>query len=455
VSDDFYKPAFLDGLGYHVVGELGSGASATVLLAIRHSDELSVAIKIPRTEADQPRLRAEGQLLSVVSHPNIVQLIDVIDDGINVALVMEHLTAGTLKDAQHRSALSVVEVLVPVLDALHALHTAGWIHGDVKPTNIGFREDRSPTLLDFGVAHSTGNTHAPCIESTAGYIDPLAIETARRSPADDIYSVGVIGIELINNLEPQTADTDLLHRVQEVFKRAVHPDRSVRILTAAGLIGSLTEATQRGLDTPAKSPLTEVFRPITRPSSLATIATPTPPKRWLLTPVALLAIICTLMIGGAIAVRSWQGKARNELSTGVLATRATCNPEEVAFCVESLQRTAQGIAVRFRGSRESIPYEIGRKDDVLRVGNFFCGATETLALYRPSTGVVYYFQEWPSPGTEAPVVAHATGLVDARLAVGEHDRNGCADIALDTNGGRTWLTPATSPERLAHVIRPK
>jgi serine/threonine protein kinase len=442
---------FIEDRGYQVLETLGSGASADVLLAASLNDgvESKVAVKIPRTPFDKDRMRAEGRLLTSIRHPHLIQLFEVIDTGTDVALVLEYLPGRSAK-----SSSTPVDTLVPILEALHALHGSGWVHGDVKPGNIGFRADGSPVLFDLGSATHLTNSNAAFIESTPGYLDPITIEEAQRSPGDDLYAVGVIGSEMLaaersctQRFSPGTFDVE---RFTAALAQATHPNRSERFGTAAEFIRSLTEVSMQS----PESPHTQVFRPLTRPAALATVSTASTPKRRHLAPTAILALVCTLIVLSAVFVRAWRSGGSDSLSTGVLATRAACNPEEVAYCVDTLQRTPQGIAVRFRGSSEPTQYVIGRKDDVLRVGNFFCGSTETLALYRPSTGVVYYFKEWPSPGTEAPVLADATGIVDARLAVGEHDRNGCADIALDLPDQRTWLSPATTPERLTQVVRP-
>ena len=87
----------------------------------------------------------------------------------------------------------------------------------------------------------------------------------------------------------------------------------------------------------------------------------------------------------------------------------------------------------------------------------FCGGKETLALYRPNTGIVYYFDGWPDPSSDADApngYADATGIRDATPVVGDRNGDGCADLALEVGGARTWFQPAVQPGRLQLVPIP-
>jgi hypothetical protein len=107
--------------------------------------------------------------------------------------------------------------------------------------------------------------------------------------------------------------------------------------------------------------------------------------------------------------------------------------------------------VLFAGDTEPTQYRIGERSDALRVSNFFCGETETLALYRPSTGVIYYFKNWPLDGEKSETVADATGILNAELGVSDINGDRCSDIALDVAGKRTWFSPNQQPDRLQSV----
>ncbi len=141
----------------------------------------------------------------------------------------------------------------------------------------------------------------------------------------------------------------------------------------------------------------------------------------------------------------------------IVTSRPTCDVRIEAQCVKDWERTSSGIVVSFANQDRVLTYNIGRATDDLRVANFFCGGAETLALYRPETGVVYYWTTWPdnAEGAVVPeVFADQTGIVGARPISGDVTNDGCADLGLDTGSQRVWFSPKTQPDRLAPVSEP-
>ena len=161
--------------------------------------------------------------------------------------------------------------------------------------------------------------------------------------------------------------------------------------------------------------------------------------------IAVCAAVATVLgIGVGLRIRALSA------SLGSLRVHAlpACDPQTTAQCVRSYTQTGRGVRVAFAGG-DTVEYVAGRPGDVLRIANWFCGSRATLALYRPKTGVVYYVSGWPSPGAPpVEVAADRTGTLDAQVGVGDHDHNGCADIALDRDRTRTWYLPSKQPQRL-------
>ncbi len=102
------------------------------------------------------RIRREAEALSRLDHPNIVRLIDLVDDGDEVVLVMPYLSGGTLADHVRQSgplAPGQVALLADtLLDALATAHREGVIHRDIKPSNVLFDDSGRAYLADFGMA---------------------------------------------------------------------------------------------------------------------------------------------------------------------------------------------------------------------------------------------------------------------------------------------------------------
>ncbi|HEX7135401.1 MAG TPA: serine/threonine-protein kinase, partial [Iamia sp.] len=143
------------------------------------------------------RIRREAEVLRSLDHPGIVRLLDLVDDGDDVVLVMPYLAGGSLHErvaTQGPMEPEAVQVLADrLLDALAAAHRQGVVHRDIKPENVLFTADGDPRLVDFGVAHTQdhtlGLTATSMVVGTPGFMAP---EQARGEPASapaDVFSL--------------------------------------------------------------------------------------------------------------------------------------------------------------------------------------------------------------------------------------------------------------------------
>src|SRR4051794_21836020 len=141
---------------YAVIGRLGRGGMGVVDLA-RDPAGRSVALKrVPLSgSADEMaearrRILREAEVLRSLHHPGIVSLLDVLDDGDDLVLVMPHLSGGTLADRVRLSGPlppdTVSRLAGPLLAALAAAHRQGVVHRDLKPANVLFDELGWPLL---------------------------------------------------------------------------------------------------------------------------------------------------------------------------------------------------------------------------------------------------------------------------------------------------------------------
>jgi serine/threonine-protein kinase len=226
--------------GQYRIGErMGSGASGVIYQATRITDGLPVAIKLLRaatahdvTASD--RLRRESEALGLSWHPNVVEVIDHghLPDGTSY-LVMELLKGETLGTRlKYRVRLSPAEILPiakQVTEALVAIHAAGVVHRDLKPTNIylvpdvpddeeggsgaggGVRE--LVKVFDFGIARveweemRITNVGAPL--GTPGYMSPEQESGGEVDARCDVYAVGAVLYECFVGEPPPPSALDM------------------------------------------------------------------------------------------------------------------------------------------------------------------------------------------------------------------------------------------------------
>jgi serine/threonine-protein kinase len=205
---------------YRLSHQLGYGASGAVWKAKRLTDGASVAIKLLRTALAQDpratdRLRREAQALGLSWHPHVVE---VLDDGLlssGVAFLVTELLRGETLGQRigGRGRLAPDEVALwgmQALDALGAIHSAGVIHRDVKPTNLFIRRSANSTerlkLIDFGVAAvswaETRLTRSGARVGTPGYAAPEQENGDEVDNRADLFGLGQTLKECLTGLPP-------------------------------------------------------------------------------------------------------------------------------------------------------------------------------------------------------------------------------------------------------------
>jgi hypothetical protein len=212
-------------VAYEVVARLGRGGMSVVDLA-RTGDGACVALKRVTFQGSaaemaraRQRLLREADVLRRLRHPNVVRLVDIIDEGDEMVLVMPYLAGGSLAErvSQHGPMPpDEVERQAPrLLGALASAHRAGIVHRDIKPGNVLFDARGEPCLADFGVAQTgdqtQGLTVTGMVVGTPGFMAP---EQARGEPttsASDVFSLGATLLFAATGRAPYgTADPGLL-----------------------------------------------------------------------------------------------------------------------------------------------------------------------------------------------------------------------------------------------------
>ncbi|MBV9131954.1 MAG: serine/threonine protein kinase, partial [Chloroflexi bacterium] len=189
---------------YRLISEIARGGMAVVWRAEDTLLDRQVAVKVlhPQFAGDPEfleRFRREARAAARLSHPNIVPIYDVGEDGGIPYIVMELVEGGNLKD-RIRAAAPLPDAEIRSIGAtlaatLDYAHHKGIIHRDVKPQNVLLGEDGRARLTDFGIAQamaSSGLTRTGAVMGSVHYIAPELVRGRTALPQSDVYSLGAL-----------------------------------------------------------------------------------------------------------------------------------------------------------------------------------------------------------------------------------------------------------------------
>ena len=176
--------------------------------------------KLAEEDNFRERFRREACAIAALESPNIVDVYDYGEvntpRGVLAFLVMPYVDARPLsRHLAYNGRLDTTETLdivAQVADGLDVAHRAGIIHRDVKPGNILVGDNGRVTLVDFGIARTSGDmtmTTAGVVLGTVTYMSPEQASGERLTPASDIYSLGVVAYQCLTGSPPFKADTPL------------------------------------------------------------------------------------------------------------------------------------------------------------------------------------------------------------------------------------------------------
>ena len=188
-----------------------------------------VALKVMVAQiADDPELKArferEAKAVAKMTHPNVVNVFDRGEhsDG-SPWIVMELLKGKDLHKRMRQSPPLTLEekvgIIGQVLKGLGHAHKAGVFHRDIKPANIWIQDDGAVKLMDFGVAHQTGQsmTGTGNVVGTADYMSPEQVQGKKVDGRSDLFSVGCMLFELAAGRRPFHSDN-----LMAIFYKITH-----------------------------------------------------------------------------------------------------------------------------------------------------------------------------------------------------------------------------------------
>lgn len=208
------NPGTVLGDRYEIIEKIGSGGMAMVYRGKDKKLDRYVTVKVLREEfiGDDEfieRFRSEACSAARLSHPNIVRVYDVGEDGEISYIVMEYIHGDTLKQAIRQKApfdsRSTLNVSIQIASALAQAHKAHIIHRDIKPQNILVGTDGVIKVTDFGIARAATASTMTTTANAAGSVHYFSPEQARGGYVDeksDIYSLGITMFEMITGVLP-------------------------------------------------------------------------------------------------------------------------------------------------------------------------------------------------------------------------------------------------------------
>ena len=238
---------------YKLDSMIGSGGMGDVWKGVRDDGlfDQDVAIKLMRPSryaAESLRFfDTERRALARLTHPSISRLFDggVTAEGLPW-FIMELVDGEPLHvyaDAHNLTTADIVALMAAICDAVQYAHAQLVVHADLKPSNILVDRDGAPHLVDFGIA-SLAQAHAEdsatiAFPSTPAYASPQRLEGETPTPADDIWSLGILLAGLLTGVWPEkpgdVVTTGVPDDLQTVIDRALAPDRDARYATAQAM----------------------------------------------------------------------------------------------------------------------------------------------------------------------------------------------------------------------------
>ena len=208
---------------YRLQRLIATGGMGQVWEAVDSRLGRRVAVKVLKQEFSQDpefieRFRAEARTTAMLNHPGIAQVHDYGEsqldgEGRTAYLVMELVNGEPLNSVLKRTGRLSLRHALDMLEqtgrALQVAHAAGLVHRDVKPGNILITPTGQVKITDFGIAKAVDAapvTQTGMVMGTAQYIAPEQALGHDATPSSEVYSLGVVGYEVVSGKRPFTGD---------------------------------------------------------------------------------------------------------------------------------------------------------------------------------------------------------------------------------------------------------
>lgn len=222
---------------YELIEKIGDGGMAIVYKAKDRLLKRFIAVKILKPEFVQDikfveNFRKESHAAASLSHPNIVSIYDVGQEGNINYIVMELVSGKTLNELIKEEApmdyRKAADIAKQVAAGLSAAHKKGIVHRDVKPHNILMTEDGIAKITDFGIAKAVTNTTIvdsgkDNVMGSVHYFSPEQAKGANVDEKSDIYSLGIVLYEMLTGKVPFDGDNPVTIALMQINEPVTPP----------------------------------------------------------------------------------------------------------------------------------------------------------------------------------------------------------------------------------------
>ena len=239
---------------YEILSLIGTGGMSEVYQAKCHTLNRLVAIKVLKDEYSQDanfvsKFKMEAQAAAGLSHPNIVSVYDVVDEGSLHYIVMELIEGITLKSyilkKGHLGVKETIGIAIQVAQGLAAAHDQHIVHRDIKPQNMIISRDGKVKVADFGIARAVSSqTIGVNAVGSVHYISPEQAKGNYSDGRSDLYSLGITMYEMLTGKLPFDGDNPVSVALAHL-EEPVQPPSRINPEVSASLDRIILKCTQK------------------------------------------------------------------------------------------------------------------------------------------------------------------------------------------------------------------